>query len=46
MEYRLLGNTGMKLSVLGFGASSLGGVFHALKEEEGINAVSRIREGI
>jgi aryl-alcohol dehydrogenase-like predicted oxidoreductase len=39
MEYRLLGNTGMKLSVLGFGASSLGGVFHALKEEEGINAV-------
>jgi aryl-alcohol dehydrogenase-like predicted oxidoreductase len=39
MEYRSLGNTGMKLSVLGFGASSLGGVFHALKEEEGINAV-------
>lgn len=39
MEYRLLGKTGMKLSVLGFGASSLGGVFHSLKEEEGIQAV-------
>ena len=39
MEYRLLGKTGMKLSVLGFGASSLGGVFHPLKEEEGIRAV-------
>ena len=39
MEYRSLGKTGMKLSVLGFGASSLGGVFHSLKEEEGIRAV-------
>lgn len=39
MEYRTLGKTGMELSVLGFGASSLGGVFHSLKEEEGIRAV-------
>ena len=39
MEYRLLGKTGMKLSVLGLGPSSLGGVFHPLKEEEGIRAV-------
>jgi L-galactose dehydrogenase len=39
MEYRDLGNTGMKLSILSFGASSLGGVFHELNEKEGINAV-------
>ncbi|MDR2534075.1 MAG: aldo/keto reductase [Tannerellaceae bacterium] len=40
MEYRNLGQTGMKVSSLGFGASSLGGVFHPLKEEEGIRAVN------
>jgi len=28
MEYRKLGNTGLEVSVLSFGASSLGGVFH------------------
>jgi aryl-alcohol dehydrogenase-like predicted oxidoreductase len=28
MKYRTLGNTGMDVSVLSFGASSLGGVFH------------------
>lgn len=39
MEYRELGNTGMKISSLSFGASSLGGVFHDLKEQEGIQAV-------
>lgn len=39
MEYRQLGNTGLKLSVLGFGASSLGGVFHGFKEQEGVEAV-------
>ncbi|MCQ2151380.1 MAG: aldo/keto reductase [Bacteroidales bacterium] len=39
MEYRKLGNTGLTLSSLGFGASSLGGVFHELKEAEGIKAV-------
>ncbi len=39
MEYREIGRTGMKVSVLGFGASSLGGVFHSLKEEKGIEAV-------
>jgi aryl-alcohol dehydrogenase-like predicted oxidoreductase len=47
MEYRSLGKTGMKLSALGFGASSLGGVFHSLKEEGGINAVyTAIENGI
>jgi len=39
MEYRKLGNTGMELSFISFGASSLGGVFHELKEKDGINAV-------
>ena len=39
MEYRKLGKTGLELSALGFGASSLGGVFHDLKEAEGIKAV-------
>lgn len=39
MEYRPLGNTGLKLSSLSFGASSLGGVFHAIKEDEAIKAV-------
>lgn len=39
MEYRELGKTGLKLSALSFGASSLGGVFHSLSESEGIKAV-------
>ena len=32
MIYRELGKTGMKLSAIGFGASSLGGVFHDFEE--------------
>ena len=39
MEYRKLGKTGLELSALGFGASSLGGVFHGLREADGIKAV-------
>lgn len=39
MKYRELGKTGMKVSNVAFGASSLGGVFHSLKEETGIQAV-------
>lgn len=39
MNYRELGKTGMKISNVAFGASSLGGVFHSLKEETGIQAV-------
>jgi len=47
MHYRKLGNTNMSVSILGFGASSLGGVFHPLDEEEGIEAViSAIELGI
>ena len=39
MIYNELGKTGMKVSNLGFGASSLGGVFHDIREAEGIKAV-------
>ena len=39
MEYNEIGKTGMKVSNLSFGASSLGGVFHSIREEEGIKAV-------
>jgi aryl-alcohol dehydrogenase-like predicted oxidoreductase len=39
MQYRLLGKTGLEISVLGFGASSLGGVFGSIDESEGIRAV-------
>ena len=47
MELRTLGNTNLKLSALGFGASSLGGVFHSLKEEDGIRAVhTAVENGI
>ena len=47
MQYRALGKTGMKVSELGFGASSLGGVFHAFDEHRGIDAVfAAIEAGI
>jgi aryl-alcohol dehydrogenase-like predicted oxidoreductase len=39
MNYRALGKTGMNVSELGFGASSLGGVFHSFNENRGIDAV-------
>ncbi len=39
MIYNELGKTGLKLSNLSFGASSLGGVFHDVREGEGIRAV-------
>jgi L-galactose dehydrogenase len=34
MKYRPLGRTGMNVSVLSFGASSLGGEFHTVDDEE------------
>lgn len=41
MEYRSLGNTGMKVSALSFGASSLGGgVFRAVEESEALRTVA------
>lgn len=39
MEYREIGKTGMKVSALSFGASSLGGVFHNIDEGRAIDAV-------
>jgi L-galactose dehydrogenase len=39
MNYSPLGKTGMKVSRLSFGASSLGGVFHPVDETEAIKAV-------
>ena len=39
MEYRFLGKTGLKVSNLSYGASSLGGVFHSIKEADGLKAV-------
>ena len=38
-QYRLLGRTGLKVSHLSFGASSLSGVFHPVDEAEAIQAV-------
>lgn len=40
MIYNELGKTGLRLSNLSFGASSLGGVFHDVREDEGIRAVN------
>ena len=39
MKTRLLGRTGLQVSTLSFGASSLGGVFHAVDETDAIRAV-------
>jgi aryl-alcohol dehydrogenase-like predicted oxidoreductase len=39
MEYRTLGKTGLEVSVLSFGASSLGSVFRDVDEREGIRTV-------
>lgn len=39
MEFHEIGKTGMKVSALSFGASSLGGVFHGVNEAEAIQAV-------
>ncbi len=39
MQYRLLGRTGLNLSVLSFGASPIGGAFGPADESEGIRTV-------
>ncbi len=39
MNTRPLGRTGLQISTLSFGASSLGGVFHAVDETDAIRAV-------
>ena len=45
MRYKELGKTGMKISHLCFGASSLGSVFRSTKEAESIEAVEAAIEG-
>lgn len=45
MRYSELGKTGLKISNLCFGASSLGSVFHETKEAESIKAVETAIEG-
>ncbi len=45
MEYRDLGRTGMKISHLSFGASSLGSVFRETNEKESFEAVEAAIEG-
>ncbi|MBO4906131.1 MAG: aldo/keto reductase [Bacteroidaceae bacterium] len=45
MEYRTLGHTGLQVSALSFGASSLGGVFHDIDEGRAIEAVFVALEG-
>ncbi|MBQ7472685.1 MAG: aldo/keto reductase [Prevotella sp.] len=44
MKYNELGKTGMRLSQVGLGASSLGGVFHTFDEARGIDAVAKAIE--
>jgi L-galactose dehydrogenase len=39
MQYRDLGNTGLRVSTLSFGASSLGGVFHQVDPAECVRTV-------
>jgi len=47
MQYKEFGKTGMKISQIGFGASSLGGVFHDFDEKRGIDAVfAAIEHGV
>lgn len=45
MHYRPLGNTGLSVPQLSFGASSLGGVFRDINEEAGVRAVHRAVDG-
>ena len=45
MEKRALGQTGLEVSALSFGASSLGGVFHDIDEGRAIEAVFTAIEG-
>jgi aryl-alcohol dehydrogenase-like predicted oxidoreductase len=47
VKYRRLGNTGLDVSILSFGASSLGSVFRDINETEGIKTVhTAIEHGI
>jgi L-galactose dehydrogenase len=39
MEYRILGNTGLRVSKLGYGGSPLGGMFGGFQADDGLRAV-------
>ena len=39
MQYRKLGHTGLEVSIMGFGGSSLGSAFEPIDEAEGVRAV-------
>ena len=45
MIYRTLGNTGLQVSILSYGASPLGSVFRAIDESEGIRTVRTAVDG-
>ena len=45
MKFNEIGKTGMKVSALSFGASSLGSVFRSTREEEALEAVYTAIEG-
>jgi L-galactose dehydrogenase len=45
MEYRTLGNTEMEVSVLSFGASSLGGLFHEVDLDDCVETVWKALDG-
>jgi L-galactose dehydrogenase len=47
MLYRMLGDTGLEVSILGYGASPLGGVFGLIDEDAGVAAVHEaLRHGV
>ena len=46
MKFRKLGRTGLEVSVLSFGASSLGSVFRETSDRESIKTVHRLDAGI
>lgn len=39
MQYRVLGKTGLEISVLGFGVSPVGNVFEPVTEQEGVSSL-------
>jgi L-galactose dehydrogenase len=45
MEYRKLGDTDMEVSLLSFGASSLGGVFHSVDLDDCVDTVRAALDG-
>jgi L-galactose dehydrogenase len=45
MEYRNLGSTGMEVSLLSFGASSLGGIFREVKLDDCVETVKAALDG-